>query len=128
MEKKRDEFKINENYENDNNFKYERKSSTKKKIQKQSIDLNTINDLSYKHGQETSNRNCALENYQSIFGLMPSKKNESDALLAPKFTKNKNLKNFDFNINDEKTNGNYSSSVWNKYTCQYEENKRMKDK
>ena len=128
MEKKRDEFKINENYENDNNFKYERKSSTKKKIQKQSIDLNTINDLSYKHGQETSNRNCALENYQSIFGLMPSKKNESDALLAPKFTKNKNLKNFDFNINDEKTNRNYSSTVWNKYTCQYEENKRMKDK
>ena len=127
-EKEKGENKINENYENDNNFKYEVKLSGKKKIQKQIIDLNTINDLSYKHGQDTSNKNCALENYQSIFGLMPSKKNESVALLAPKFTKNKNLKNFDFNINDEKTNENYSSSVWNQYTCQYEENKRTKDK
>ena len=127
-EKEKGENKINENYENDNNFKYEVKNSAKKKIQKQSIDLNTINDLSYKHGQDTSNKNYAFENYQSIFGLMPSKKNENVALLAPKFTKNKNLKNFDFNIQDEKTNENYSNSVWNQYTCQYEENKRMKEK
>ena len=103
--------------------------SAKAKFKKQSIDLNTINDLSYKHGQEISIKNSALENYQSIYGLMSSKKNESALLLAPKYTKNKNLKNFDFNLNDEKTNDlNCSNNVWNQYTCQYEENKRMKDK
>ena len=59
---------------------------------------------------------------------MPSKNNENVLLLAPKYTQNKNLKNFDFNIHDQKTDLNSSNSVWNKYTCQYEENNRMKDK
>jgi hypothetical protein len=58
---------------------------------------------------------------------MPSKKNEGALLLAPKYTQNKNLKNFDFNIHEEKTDLNCSNSIWNKYTCQYEENKRTKD-
>ena len=60
---------------------------------------------------------------------MPSKQNESGLLLAPKHTKNKNLKNFNLNANEEKTDSsNNSNNIWDKYTCQYEENKRKKDK
>ena len=128
IEKEKNVNKINDVFNNEINSKCGQKNSANKKIQKKSIDLNAINDLSYKHGQDTSIKNSALENYQCIYGLMPSKKNDNVVLLAPKYTKNKNLKNFDFNISQEKTDSNCSNSIWNKYTCQYEENKRMKDK
>ena len=104
--------------------------NTKRKFHNKSIDLNAINDLSYKQGQqeELKNKNSALDNYQSIFGLMPSKQNETALLLAPKHTKNKNLKHFDLNINNEQMNDTNKSNVsWSKYTSQYEENKRMKN-
>ena len=59
---------------------------------------------------------------------MPSKQNETALLLAPKHTTNKNLKNFDLNINNEQMNDmNKSNASWNKYTSQYEENKLMKN-
>ena len=66
-------------------------NNIKRKKPKQSIDLNAINELSYK--------NSPLDDYQSIFGLMPNSQNDSELLLAPKNTKNKNIKKFDFNIN-----------------------------
>ena len=83
----------NENNENETNSKLGIKNNNIKiKIPKRNIDLNTINGLSYK--------NSPLENYQSIFGLMPNSENDSDLLLAPKNTKNKNFKKFSFNLNN----------------------------
>ena len=97
-------------------------------MQIHSIDVNAINDLSYKQGQDLKkNSNSALDNYQSIFGLMPSKQNESSLLLAPKHNKNKNLKKFDLNFKNEENHTNPSDNIWNKYSCRFEENKRMKD-
>ena len=59
---------------------------------------------------------------------MPNKQNETALLLAPRHTKNKDLKRFDLNINSEELNDtNKSNITWEKYTCQYEENKHMKD-
>ena len=118
---------INDDKESENNKSIRSelyKINAKKKVNKKSIDLNAINDLSYKQGQEYSkNKNSALDNYQSIFGLMPSKQNETALLLAPKHTKNKDLKHFDLNINEKMNLTNKSNTSWNKYTSQYEENK-----
>ena len=115
--------------ENNNNIKIEDNNNLKRKNPKKNIDLNAINDLSYKKCQNiTNNNNLALDNYQSIFGLMPSRQNESALLLAPRHTKNKNLKNFDLNFNNDNINcNNNSSDIWNKYSCQYEEDRRNKD-
>ena len=118
---------INDDKESENNKSIRSelyRINPKKKVNKQSIDLNAINDLSYKQGQEYSkNKNSALDNYQSIFGLMPSKQNETALLLAPKHTKNKDLKHFDLNINEKMNLTNKSNISWSKYTSQYEENK-----
>ena len=81
-----------QNNENENYFKLGTKNNNiKRKTPKQIIDLNAINELSYK--------NSPLDNYQSIFGLMPNSQNDNEHLLAPKNTKNNNFKKFDFNIN-----------------------------
>ena len=120
------EIKDDKILENDKSIHSELyKYNGKKKSLKKSIDLNTINDLSYKQGQDiTNNKNSALDNYQSIFGLIPSKQNETALLLAPKHTKNKDLKHFDLNINNEQMNSTNKSNIsWGKYTSQYEENK-----
>ena len=103
-------------------FRYETKRP------KKPIDLNAINDLSYKQGQDLlKNKNSAFDNYQSIFGLMPSKQNETSFLLAPKHTK-KDSKHFDLNIKNQEINyANKSKVSWNKYTSKYEENKHKKD-
>ena len=118
----------NTNITQSSNIRKNSKNKTQRKIPLKSIDLEAINDLSYKQGPETiKNKNSALDNYQSIFGLMPSKQNESSMLLAPKHT-NKNIKKFDLNANPEQLYlPNNSNINWNKYTCQYEENKRMKE-
>jgi len=85
--------KNNENNENEIYFKLGTKNNNIEiKIPKRNIDLNTINGLSYK--------NCPLNNYQSIFGLMSNSENDSDLLLAPKNTKNKNFKKISFNLNN----------------------------
>jgi hypothetical protein len=82
----------NSNNEKETYFNLGTKNNNiKRKKPKQSIDLNAINELSYK--------NSPFDNYQSIFGLMPNSQNDSELLLAPKNTKNKNIKKFDFNIN-----------------------------
>ena len=123
--------KITENYNisiNNESNNFDLKNQTKRKIQKKYIDLNAINDLSYKQGQSAKSKNSALDNYQSIFGLMPSKQNETALLLAPKHTKNKDLKRFDLNFNTEQMNNtNQSNITWNKYSCQYEDDKHLKD-
>ena len=145
--KKENEKKININFETDDK-KYTSKDkqkiseynksihsesysyNTKRKFPNKSIDLNAINDLSYKQGEQEvlKKQNSPLDNYQSIFGLIPSKQNETSLLLAPRHTTNKNLKHFDLNINNEQMNEtNKSNYSWNKYTSQYEENKRMKN-
>ena len=59
---------------------------------------------------------------------MPSKQNESSMLLAPRHAKKINLKKFDLNANMDQINTpNKSNISWNKYTCQYEENKKLKE-
>ena len=84
---------LNPNNENETYFKLGAKNNNiKRKMPKQNIDLNAINELSYK--------NSHLDNYQSILGLMSNSQNDIELLLAPKNTKNENFKKFDFNLNN----------------------------
>ena len=84
---------LNPNDENETYFKLGAKNNNiKRKMPKQIIDLNAINELSYK--------NSHLDNYQSILGLMSNSQNDIELLLAPKNTKNENFKKFDFNLNN----------------------------
>ena len=114
---------FSESYNNDL-----KSSNSKRKIPKKSIDLNTINDLTYKQEQDVNNnKTSAFDNYQSIFGLIPNQQNQSSLLLAPKHTKNKNLKKFDLKCNTKNNTPNDSNKNLNKYIFQYEESKKIKN-
>ena len=103
-------------------------NNSKRKISKKSIDLNAINDLTYKQEQDVNNNKAsAFDNYQSIFGLTPNQQNQSSLLLAPKHTKSKNLKKFDLKSNIKNNTQNDSNKNLNKYIFQYEESKKMKN-
>ena len=89
------------------------KSSNNKKIPK-NIDLNVINDLTYNLSGEKSG--TPLDNYQSIFGLIPNKQNKTGMMLAPKHKEMNIPNNLTFEIKHSKNNKNKI-----KYTFDLEE-------
>ena len=116
-ESKKEKKKLGGSYNNDLNSN---NSKRKVPIKIKSINLDAINDLSYKQGTDIiDSKNSAFDNYQNIFGLIPNRQNQSSVLLAPKHTKNVDLKNFDLS--------NDSNKITKKYIFQYEESKRNKD-
>ena len=122
-----------ENIKKNLRFNAEKKINNKevKKIKKppyKSIDLNAINELSYGQIPNSQNINYSpIDSYHSIFGLRVKNNNEGSSLLAPKH-KNINFQKLDLNSNNEKNNiMNKSNASWNRYTYQYEEDKKNKN-
>ena len=117
----------NINEENKINQINNKEAKKTKKLQYKSIDLNAINELSYGQIQNTCNINYSpIESYRSIFGLRQLNNNEGSSLLAPKH-KNVNFQKLELNSNTDKNNNlNKSNASWNKYTYQYEEDKKNK--
>ena len=100
-----------------------------KKFQNNTIDLNEINELSYGKTENSCNLNYSpIDSYQSIFGLRNINNNEGSSLLAPKH-KNINFQKLELNSKVEKKKFNLTNSniSRNKYTNQYEEDKKSKN-
>ena len=99
-----------------------------KKLQKNTIDLNEINELSYGKIENSCNINYSpIDTYQAIFGLSLKNTNKGSSMLAPKH-KNINFLKLDLNT-DNNHNINYypSNMLKNRYTYQYEEDKKSKN-
>ena len=109
--------------------KVNKDTKKQKKFQNNTIDLNEINELSYGKIENSCNLNYSpIYNYQSIFGLRYINNNEGSSLLAPKH-KNINFQKMELNsrIEKKKLNLNDSNLLKNKYTNQYEEDKKSKN-
>ena len=86
------------------------------------INLDQINNLSYKVEKDKINRNniSVINNYESIFGLLPNDKNESSLLLAPKHNKNIKFGNFDIHSEADKiSNQKSGNKMWNKFNWNF---------
>ena len=81
-----------------------------------SINLDKINNLSYKRlGERLDNKNnfSFAYNYDSIFGLIPNEKNESFLLFAPKHNKNIKFGNYNIHFESEKiTDKKPAKKMW----------------
>ena len=99
-----------------------------KKLQKNTIDLNEINELSYGKIENSCNINYSpIDTYQAIFGLSLKNTNKGSSMLAPKH-KNINFLKLDLNTdNDHNINYYPSNMLKNRYTYQYEEDKKSKN-
>ena len=67
--------------------------------------------------KELDNRNniSGVNNYDTIFGLIPNEKHESSLLFAPKHNKSIKFENYDIHFESEKyTNQKSSRKMWNK--------------
>jgi hypothetical protein len=115
-------------YDNEENKINNKETKKTRKSVQQSIDLNAINELSYGQMQNSCNIDYTpIDSYHSIFGLRQINNNEGSNLLAPKH-KNIKIHKLELNTNNEKNNNfNKSNASWNKYTYQYEEDKKNKN-
>ena len=86
------------------------------------INLDQINNLSYKVEKDKINKNniSVINNYESIFGLLPNDKNESSLLLAPKHNKNIKFGNYDIHSEADKiSNQKSGNKKWNKFNWNF---------
>ena len=85
------------------------------------INLDQINNLSYKRGYDKIDNNLSVaNNYESIFGLIPNEKNESSLLFAPKHKKNIKFDNYDVHFESEKvTNQKSGNKIWDKFNWSF---------
>ena len=99
-----------------------------KKLQNNTIDLKEINELSYGKIENSCNINYSpIDSYQAIFGLSLKNTNKGSSMLAPKH-KNINFLKLDLNSENENNINSYPSNLLkNRYTYQYEEDKKSKN-
>ena len=85
------------------------------------INLDQINKLSYKKEYNKDNfNNSVVNNYESIFGLIPNEKTETSLLLAPRHNKNIKFNNYDVhNDNERITYQKNSNKIWNKFNWNF---------
>ena len=89
-----------------------------------SINLEKINNLSYKGlGERFDNKDnfSFAYNYDSIFGLLPNGKNENFLLFAPKHNKNIKFENYNIHFESEKvTNQKKAKKIWDNFNWEIE--------
>ena len=111
--------KVNKNsIENESNLSNENIINKSNKY----INLDQINNLSYKVEKDRINKNniSVINNYESIFGLLPNDKNESSLLLAPKHNKNIKFGNYDIHSEADKiSNQKSGNKMWNKFNWNF---------
>ena len=107
--------KINKNsIDNESNQSNENNNKSNKYI-----NLDQINNLSYKVEKDKNNISV-INNYESIFGLLPNDKNESSLLLAPKHNKNIKFGNYDIHSEADKiSNQKSGNKMWNKFNWNF---------
>ena len=110
--------KVNKNsIDNESNQSNENNNKSNKYI-----NLDQINNLSYKVEKDKINKNniSVINNYESIFGLLPNDKNESSLLLAPKHNKNIKFGNYDIHSEADKiSNQKSGNKKWNKFNWNF---------
>ena len=110
--------KINKNsIDNESNQSNENNNKSNKYI-----NLDQINNLSYKVEKDKIYKNniSVINNYESIFGLLPNDKNESSLLLAPKHNKNIKFGNYDIHSEADKiSNQKSGNKMWNKFNWNF---------
>ena len=124
-----EEKKIKNMIQKNEEKKVNKEIKKQKKFQNNTIDLNEINELSYGKAENSCNLNYSpINSYQSIFGLRNINNNEGSSLLAPKH-KNVNFQKWELNskVEKKKFNLNNPNISRNKYTNQYEEDKKSKN-
>ena len=99
-----------------------------KKLQNNTIDLKEINELSYGKIENSCNINYSpIDSYQAIFGLSLKNTNKGSSMLAPKH-KNINFLKLDLNSENDNNINSYPCNLpKNRYTYQYEEDKKSKN-
>ena len=114
---------INNINENKIEFESNINNDTENNKSNKSINLDKINNLSYKRmGDRLDNRYniSAVNNYDSIFGLIPNDKHETSLLFAPKHNKSIKFENYDIHFESEKyTNQKSSRKMWNKFNWNF---------
>ena len=114
---------INNIDENKIEVESNRNNDTEINKSNKSINLDKINALSYRRiGDRLDNRNniSGVNNYDTIFGLIPNEKHESSLLFAPKHNKSIKFENYDIHFESEKyTNQKSSRKMWNKFNWNF---------
>ena len=85
------------------------------------INLDKINNLSYRNSNNKEKINYSVvNNYESIFGLIPNEKTETSLLLAPRHNKNIKFGNFDIpNDNERITYQKNTNKIWDKFNWNF---------
>ena len=107
---------------NKNSIESESNKSNENNKSNKFINLDKINNLSYKIEKERMHKNniSVINNYESIFGLIPNDKNESSLLLAPKHNKSIKFGNYEMHSEFDKIPSQKTGNkMWNKFNWNF---------
>ena len=83
------------------------------------VESNRNNDTEINKSNKSINLD-KINNYDTIFGLIPNEKHESSLLFAPKHNKSIKFENYDIHFESEKyTNQKSSRKMWNKFNWNF---------